>query len=287
MGTMQGMPLSETEGFVKALFYGNPKQGKTTAMAGAARLGKIVAVDIEGEGWLAGPLRKRGIPVENIIKFKATNYEEMEQVYWEIKGMFDDCYEAGTPELAPVAVCIDHLTDLQARLVTNARNRRMDKIAVPLRKKAAEGKREAQVALDELNLFKNEWDDYGVWTNQARQLMRMFRDLQCHVGFAAHYQTEYGVRVPALTEKFRVDLMGSFNMVLGCATMQLGKDEFGQDKIAYVAYTKEIDNWQGGDRFDVTRPIIVNPSFDRIIAAVQGKLDFDTDPEQQAFKNAL
>lgn len=281
MGTMQGTPLDETESFVKALYYGNPKQGKTTAMAGAARLGKIIAIDIEGQGWLAGPLRKRGIPVENIIKYTATSYTEIEQVYWEVKGMFDDCDKAGTPELAPVAVCIDHMTDLQARLIRQATLQRQAKVRKPLEVRAKTGSAEAAAALAEINPFITELQDYGVWTNQARHLMRMFRDLPCHVAFAAHYQTEYGVRVPALTEKFRVDLMGSLNMILGCVTMQAGDD------LAYVAYCREMDGWQAGDRFDVTKPVIVDPSFDRVIAAANGKLDFDTDLEQQAFKQAL
>lgn len=278
---MQGTSLDETEGFVKALYYGNPKQGKTTAMAGAARLGKIIAIDTEGQGWLAGPLRKRGIPVENIVKYTATSYEEMEQVYWEIKGMFDDADEAGNPELAPAAVCIDHMTDLEARLVRAATMKRLGKARKPLELKAKQGSAEAQAALDELNPFITELGDYGVWTNQARHLMRMYRDLPCHVAFAAHFRSDLGTRVPALTEKFRVDLMGSLNMILGCVTMQAGEDT------AYVAYCREMDGWQAGDRFDVTKPIIVNPSFDRVIAASQGKLDFDTDPEQQAFKQAL
>lgn len=279
--SIQGTSLSETEGFVKAIWFGNPKQGKTTAMAGAARLGKVVAIDTEGEGWLAKPLRDRGIPVENVIKYRATSFKEMEQVYWEVKGMFDDADESGDLELAPIAVNIDHMTDLEARLIADAREERLGRSIRPLRAKADKGSPEARAALEELNLFKNERDDYGVWTNQARKLMRMYRDLPCHVGFAAHFRTEAGVRVPSLTEKFRIDLMGSMNMILACTKMQAG------DATAYVAYSTEMDGWYAGDRFNVLKPLIVNPSFDRIIQAVEGKLDFDTDAEQQAFKLAL
>lgn len=281
MGTIQAETLDETEGFIKGLWFGNPKQRKTTYLAGAAKLGKIIAIDIEGQGWLKQPLRKRGIPVENITRYRATSFKEMEQVYWEIKGMFDDADETGNPELAPFAVAIDHMTDLEARLLTDARNDRLGRVIRPLEKKARLGSPEAQAALEDLNLFKNERDDYGVWTNQARHLMRMYRDLPCHVGFAAHFRTELGVKVPALTEKFRVDLMGSLNMVIGCTLMQAG------DTTAGVGYTIEQDGWYGGDRFDVLKPITVNPSFDRVILAAEGKLDLDTDPEQQAFKRAL
>jgi hypothetical protein len=279
MGTIRGTSLAETESYVKALYYGQDKAGKTTAMAGAAKLGQVIAIDIEGQGWLAQPLRKRGIPVENIMKFQATSYDEMEQVYWEIHGMFDDAATAGDP--GPVAVCIDHMSDLEARLLTDARNQRLNKVIRPLQKRADTGSIEAKTALEDINLFENTWDDYGVWTNQARHLMRMYRDLPCHVAFGAHYRTEVGARVPGLTEKFRVELMGSLNMILACTTLKAGDD------LAYVAYTKELGGWHGGDRFDCTKPIIVNPSFDRVIAASRGELDFDTDPQQQAFKRSL
>lgn len=282
MGTIQARSMNEFEGYVKGLWFGNPKQRKTTHLAGAARLGRMVAIDIEGEGWLKGPLRKRGIPVENIIKFgPVAHFSEMEQIYWEVKGMFDDADEQGKPELAPIAVAIDHMTDLEARLITDAREERLAKVIRPLEKKAQQGSIEAAAALQDLNLYKNERDDYGVWTNQARKLMRMYRDLPCHVGFAAQFRTELGVKVPSLTEKFRVDLMGSMNVVIGCTLMQAGGETAG------VGYTQEMQGWYGGDRFDVLKPLTVNPSFDRVIAAAEGKLDFDTDAEQQAFKRLL
>lgn len=273
--------MSDLEAYVKSIYFGNPKQGKTTAMAGAARLGKVIAIDTEGEGWLRKPLMDQGIPVENIVKYgPVTSYQDMEQIYWEVKGMFDDADDAGDPELAPFAVCVDHMTDLESTLLTEARQDRLGRVIRPLEKKAATSP-EARDALKDINLFKNERDDYGVWTNQAKHLMRLYRDLPCHVAFAAHFRTEGGQRVPSLTEKFRIDLMGSMNMILACTKMAAG------DQTAYVAYSTEMDGWYAGDRFNVLKPCIVNPSLDRVIMATQGKIDFDTDPAQVAFKQAL
>lgn len=267
------------EDYAKVLLFGNPKQGKTTAAAGAARLGKVVAIDTEGQGWLKAPLAKRGIPTDNIVKKTATSYEEMEACYWEIMRMFDD------PEVIdPLCVVVDHMTDLESRLLRAEVIRRTGKQRKPLEEKVArggEGAELAALALKDISPFVTEIRDYGVWTNQAKHLMRMYRDLPCHVVFVAHFRTDGGVRVPALTEKFRVDLMGSMNMILACTKMQAG------DHNAYVAYTREQDGWYAGDRFDVLKPIIVNPSMDRIIKSVTGELDWDTDPEQQAFKQAL
>jgi hypothetical protein len=270
---MEAQSLAESEEFVKGLWYGNPKQGKTTAAAGLARMGQIVAVDTEGQGWLKGPLRKRKIPVENITRFHATSYEQMEETYWEIQGMLDD----GVPLVGCV---IDHMTDLEARMIRDASQARIDKEKRKLepRLKVSE---EARADYASLNPFVTERGDYGVWTNQARKLMRMYRDLPMHVVFIAHFRTEMGVRVPSLTEKFRVDLMGSMNMVCGVTTQETSEG------LVYTGIFREIKQWFGGDRFDVTKPIVANPSLDRIVAAVRGELDFDTDDEQQAFKRAV
>jgi hypothetical protein len=267
------------EDYVKALMFGNPKQGKTTAAAGLARMGKVVAIDTEGQGWLKAPLTKRGIPTENIVKLPATSYEDMEDNYWKILAMFDD------PEVtSPVGVVVDHMTDLESRLIRAETIRRVGKLSKPLREKMVKGGQAgefAAAALKDLSPFVTEIQDYGVWTNQAKHIMRMYRDLPCHVVFVAHFRTEGGVRVPSLTEKFRVDLMGSMNMILACTKMKAGETE------EYVAYTREMDGWYAGDRFDVLKPVIVNPSMDRIVASVRGDLDWDTDPAQQAFKQAL
>lgn len=262
------------EDHVKALYFGNPKQGKTTAMAKAAHLGKIVAIDTEGVGWLKKPLSAHGVPVGNIIKFKATSYEDMEQIYWEIQGMLTDGVDLK-------AVCIDHMTDLEGRLLTTARADRISRDTKDLRKKAESGNEVAMAALAEVNHFKNDRDDYGVWTNQARALMRMYRDLPMHVAFAAHFRTEGGVKVPSMTEKFRIELMGSMNIVLACYKMEAGDQE------VYVAQSSEGNGWYAGDRFNCLRPIVVNPAFDRVILAATKGIDWDTDPEQQAFKRAL
>lgn len=267
---------------VKALLFGNPKQGKTTAAAGMARLGKIVAVDTEGQGWLKSPLQKRGIPVENIVKLPATSYEDMEDNYWKILAMFDD------PEvISPVGVVVDHMTDLESRLLRAETYRRVGKARKPLEKtiranpEGSEKRVVAESALKDLSPFVTEIQDYGVWTSQAKHIMRMYRDLPCHVVFIAHFRTEAGVKVPALTEKFRVDLMGSMNMILACYKLQAGDTE------AYVAQTQEGNGWYAGDRFDCLKHVIVNPSLDRVIASITGDLDWDTDPDQQAFKRAL
>lgn len=269
---MQGQSLDESKTFVKAIYYGNPKQGKTTAMAGASRLGQMVAVDIEGRGWYAPALRKRGVIPENITIFRAKSFADMEAIYWDIMGMVQD-------DIPLVACAVDHMTELEAVLLQDAREKRIAKAERKL--KEGTGSKEVREALaEELDPYTSERQDYGVWTNQGRKVMRMYRDLPMNVAFAAHFRTEMGVRVPALTEKFRNDLVGSMDMVIGCATMVVP----GDSNVEYVGYMREIKGWSGGDMFGVTPPVVVNPAFDRLIQAAAGELDFNTDPIQQAFK---
>lgn len=278
MPEVQGL---SDEDKIKAIFYGNPKQGKTIAAAKGAHCGKVIAIDTEGMGWLKRPMIKHGIPTDNIQKLTATSYDEMVENYWHIQSMFND-----PDTVDPFAVVIDHMTDLENRFLRAETLRRTSKLRRPLEAKVAAGGPGAELAaaaLQDINPWDTDWDDYGTWTNMAYHLVRMYRDLPCHVVFIAHMRESKkgGIRQPGVTEKFRQDFMGTMNLVLGFTKMQAG----GKD--AYVAYASELDGWYGGDRFDMLKPIMVNPSLDRLVAVLDYKLDLDTDPEQQAFKQAL
>lgn len=266
--------LAESSDFIKGLYYGPAKRRKTTYMAGAARLGKILAIDTEGNGWLKYPLRKRGIPLDNIVYRKATTYNDMEAIFWEMEPRV----ESG--EIT--AVMVDHLSDLEQRFIRAATMARQTKKSGLGR---VENFRSAQDLIAKgVNPFMTELGDYGVWTNQARHLMRLYRDLPCHVVFGAHYRIENGKWVPGLTEKFREELMGSLTLIVGADLHEFGTDD---EDIIGVGICREIGVWRGGDRIGITRPMTVNPSMDRLIMAIEGKIDFAQDIEQNEFKQRL
>lgn len=265
--------LADTDDHLKVLYYGPAKRFKTTYAAGAARLGKIFVVDTEGNGWLKRPLIDRGIPVENIIYRKATTYNEMEEHYWELDNMLN----VGQPI---VAAFVDHLSDLEQRFIRAATMGRQLRKAnlgnIPQFKQAR------KLIEQGVNPFQTELADYGVWTNQARHLMRLYRDAPCHVGFIAHQRIEMGQYVPGLTEKFREELMGSLNLIVGCDVV-----EFDDEQMYGVGVCRETGKWRGGDRIGITRPKTVRPSMDRLILALRGELDFANDSEQLEFKKML
>lgn len=263
---MQGENLAEMPPYLRVLYYGTQKQGKSSAMAGAARLGRIIAIDFEGYGWLASPLRELGVPVENITVFKPRTFKEVEKVYWTVRGMLDEGDNIQ-------AVCIDHMTELESILVRDAANER-------LARKLVKGEKDSRLKLapEEIDEYLTDISDYGKWTLQATKITRWFRDLPVHVAFGAHTRTEAGKKVPDLAEKYRNILAGSVHMV--CATHV----QPSPDGISYVGTFRETNGWQGGDRLNVTKAMVVNPSFDRLILAGRGELDFNTDPAQLAFK---
>lgn len=273
-----GDTLADSDDFIKGLYYGPAKRRKTTYMAGAARLctggQRILAIDTEGAGWLKHPLKTRGVPVDKIVYRRATSYNDMERIFWEMEPRV----ESG--EI--IAVNVDHLSDLEQRFIRAA-------VMARQTKKSGLGHIESFKSAEALiakgvNPFQTELGDYGVWTNQARHLMRLYRDLPCHVMFAAHYRIENGKWVPGLTEKFREELMGSLNLIVGADLHEFGSED---EDIIGIGVCRELGVWRGGDRVGITRPKTVNPSMDRLIMALQGKLDFTADPEQKEFKQRL
>lgn len=180
-----------------------------------------------------------------------------------------------------MGVCLDHMTELEAILVRDAAYERIErserKIGDPSIGTAKEQDAKSK-AIANLDPFLTDIADYGKWTHQARKLVRMYRDLPCHVAFGAHVRTDMGKLVPSLTEKARNDLAGSMNMVIATVQEDIG------DNVAYIGYLRSIKRYVGKDRFDVTRPIMAEPTMDRLVKLTTGELDAATDPVQAAFK---
>lgn len=273
-----GETMAETEDYLKGIYYGPAKRRKTTYAAKAAKLCKgkerVVHIDTEGAGLLAHPLRQQGVPLDHIIKKTATCYADMERIFWEIEPRV----ESGEIK----AVTIDHLSDLEKRFLRQAvLNRLANKNGLG---RIDEARLVRELVGKGLNPFKTELGDYGVWTDQARHLMRLYRDLPCHVMFIAHYRIENGQWVPGLTEKFREELMGSLNLIVGADLHSFSTDD---EDIVGIGVCRELGVWRGGDRVGITRPKTVNPSFDRLVMSLEGKLDFAADPEQKDFRDRL
>lgn len=262
--SVDSTPLAETEDFVKILYHGEPGTGKTTALAGLARLGKVYYVNAEA-GLKAKPLRRMGIPIENIEvypkKGESITFEGMENLFWSLKAMLED------DPTSLAGVLLDSLTEIQKKFLDNIVQKAVDK---------------ADGLGMERNRFQVERNEWGVNTEQMRLLIRQFRDLPCHVGMATQSRRDqdddgevsYG---PALTPALQGDVVGYCDIVIAT---QVEAREGGKD--LFFGQTRRVGKYTAKDRYGLLPRKLVTPSFDRVISYVAEELTSTDDPLQVA-----
>lgn len=257
-----GTALNTLSDIVRCMYYGDPGKGKTTAMAGMARLGKVKFFDAERR-LKPGPLRRLGIPIENIQVFNVTTYEQMLKDIETIANEIED----GEPI---VGVCWDSATETARILLENLVNTAASR---------------AQRAGKDRDPWKTFQEDYGDLTEQMRRIIRRLRDLEVHLAITClakrDNDEEGAVRIsPALTPAVQRDFLGYMDVV-GHARL-----EFVDEQEEYSILTRPIGRFEAKDSFGILPRTLVNPSFDRIVAYVNGELAASKDPVQQAAKAA-
>lgn len=250
--------LDQTTDLVRIMYYGDPGKGKTTAMAGMARLGKVIYIDAERR-LKPGPLRRLGIPIENIEVFTDVSYPSLEALAFELSDRI-----AGGEEI--VGVCWDSVTETGRILLQTL-------VDASVESTLRAGK--------ERSPWSTAIGDYGDMTEQMRRLIRRFRDLPVHLACSClpnrDTDEEGAVRIaPALTPAVLRDFLGYMDLVFH-TRMELvaGEEE-------YSVLTKPIGKWEAKDSFGVFPRVLVNPSFDRVMAYVNGDVTRENDPVQKA-----
>lgn len=253
--------LDSEEEWLNVMYYGEQGTGKTTALASLAHHGRIIFVNAEG-GLKARPLRKLGIPIENIEPMECTSFGQMEAFYWDVKERIEHDNDR------PFGVLFDSVTEMQKIFIekqvygrVNAAIRKATKLMI-----------EPDPA--HTNPFKIHLDDYGVMTEQMRMLLRRFRDLPCHTGFSSLAKRDVDetggdgegkavIYRPALTPAFGNDIRGYVDIVI--ATM-VARD--GQ----YIGLSRPQNRWQGKDRLNMLPPVMVDPTMDRLLQVLEDKV---------------
>lgn len=257
------MTLADENEFARVCLYGRFGTGKTTAMAHAAKLGKTVHIDAEHR-LKGGPLRRLGVPINNIEPFREISYDALDKLVWDVKGRLHD--EPGSV----AAIGIDAVDETVKLLVGEVLNDNTEKLI-------ARAEKRGEVV--EVNPYNVDLDMWGEMTEQVRRLLRHMRDLPCHLVFTSHERrvqdddgiVSYG---PAATPAVQADLMCYVDIV-GHTYLDGGH---------YVARFTPGTKYEAKDAFGVLPAVMVNPTMDRIVAYVREELTADTDSQQVAYE---
>lgn len=257
--------LTDVRETCNVLYYGDGGTGKSTDMAHMAKLGKIWVANAES-GFKARALKQFGIPLENIEVFpsegEVLSYDSLEAEWLRIREALNE-----DPD-AYIGTVWDSATEIHQALLGDAAKKGYDKAV-----RQGKDRDQSFVALE----------DYGIMTNQMRSLVRRFRDLPCHFAISALAKREQDddgsvAYIPQVTAKLGVDMVGWVDIV--CVT-QVQEYEDGGDP-EYRGLFRPAGKWRGKDRFKMLPKGIVDPTFDRIVAYVDGELTVDDDPVMEA-----
>jgi hypothetical protein len=255
--------LTDSRDPLRILYYGDGGTGKTVSMCGMAHLGPILVINAEN-GLKLRALRNQGVPVENIELWPPPGepilYSTLEEEWLRIRELLH------TEPDAYAGVVIDSVTELTIRL--------LDEVRTAANAKAQRTGR----ARDEWSI---ELADYGVMTEQVRWLMRRFTDLPCHLAMSAlarrdqdhDGQVAYG---PAVTPALQINLRGWMDLVCWTSVGVVGDEE------EYRGCFRHHGKYEAKDRYDATPKWLIDPSFDRVLAYVNGELTDSEDERQQA-----
>lgn len=261
--------LDDGDDFVRVCYYGEPGSGKTTAVAGAAHLGRVLVANVE-EGLYAAPLRKLGIPVKNVIPQSNTSFDSLLKLAEVLRSDLADRADSWA------ALAVDTCTELADQWLANE---------VDLRVSKERRKAEAQGEEYTKKEFNAERDDYGVITQQFRRVLRAYADLPLHVAYTAHVRRDvdeddgtvrYG---PDIFPKMQAALMGHVSILIW--TRVVGEYEDGRP--IHVGQTRGTGKYKSKDRLNALPRTLVAPSLERVVGYVNGELEETSDPLQKEF----
>lgn len=265
------VPLEDEEEFLNAVFYGREGSGKSTSLARMTALpgtGKVLVVNAEG-GLKVKALRKHGVDTSQIAvwpnkaKGEKVSFQGLDMLHRRILA------DLQRDPTSWKGVGLDSATDIFTAILDHVQAKRVHKLKMA-------GK---DVDEDFVDI-----SDYGTMSKMFRDIVRKFRDLPCHVVITALERRDvdkdtgkpqYG---PAVTPGLMTDLLGYADVVLMCKAA----DEDGP----FRALTRANSRYRAKDRFDVLPRVMAEPTFDRIMAYVEGTLTEDTDPFQDDLGSA-
>ena len=251
-----GTPLSELQQPLKVLLYGRHGTGKTTAAVESSSQGPVLVIDAEG-GLMPSALEQHGANTNNITVWPPRGTRLTAKMLSELHRDLTAAL-ADNPN-ALHAIVFDSITEIHHLLRENASQERIDG---------------SRVVVDPDYVDR---DDYNKMTTQLRRIIRLFRDLPCHIVFTALERSEESGEIrPALSPALATDLMGYVDLV-GRVAMFQGMS------VARFQPTNQIN---AKDRSGKLPEIVARPTLTRLDAIMCGKIDLPADEDQLAFLEA-
>jgi hypothetical protein len=261
--------LADEAEFLKILFYGDYGAGKTTSMAYMSKLGVIKWIRTD-KGIRPRRLTALGLDISRIEPVDNFEPITLEKSITEWRELL-----AADPG-ALAGVCLDTGTELLARRIEVY-------VDQDWRKARIAAKRD-HVAIDPLDRYisGDVRDQYKGASQEIRRMTRALHDLPCHVAIACQMRFEAGQFTPDLSPAIRGDMIGYAGIVI---RLQVEGDMAGDPLV--VGYPRPDATHVAKDQYGMLPSRLAYPTFDRVLAYVQGDLDKDTDPTQLAYKALL
>lgn len=263
------MPLNSERDFVRICYYGNPGCGKTTAVAHAAKLGRVAALLTEN-GMHSRPLTRLNVPTDQIEPIRAVEFKDIREALYRVRVDLHDDADAWS------GVVFDSATELARVWLESIVDAKYDKD-----RKLAEAKGQEYDG----NRFFVSRDYYGQITQQWQRVLRDLSDLQCHAAFTAHVRRDvdeddgsvrYG---PDLPPAMQANLMGQVSMLI----YMKEAGTYPDGRTVRIGYSHNSGKFTTKDRLAALPRALAFPTLDRVVSYVDGELTEENDPVQQEF----
>lgn len=270
-------PLDDTTDTYNFCFWGAEGGGKTTALASAVAAApegsKVLIVNAEG-GVKKKALQRRGIDTSKLVIYP--NPETTEQI---TRAGLDRVYRRVASDLARdpnswFAVGWDSATEVHEKIVNQVSDNRLARAKARIEKAGGEAE------FDEYDEFFTDRDDYGTMSKMVKDLLRKFRDLNCHFIVTALERRDVDEKTSKVTYGPAVT-PGLQNALLGYTDVNLYFKKADEDG-PFRALVSGIASYRTKDRMGGLPKVLADPSFERILGYTNGDLEEATDELQKA-----
>lgn len=265
--------LADIQHFYRGMYYSDPGGGKTTAIAAAAKLGKVVYIDADG-GLKAKALKRHGIPVSNIEPVTDVSYSGLTNLHQELLLRLADGEEI-------FALAWDTTSKSQEAFLDEVMPRSLEKSQRKAMRSGADYERSE---------FEVYLEDRGEVVEMMKKLLRRFHGLDLHLLLGAHQRRDVDAETskvaigPGLSPSVAASFAGWMDFIVHCRTELFADDESLSkwDGMEFMGVTRPDGRFVAKDRFGILPMRMINPGFDRIYSYLEGEIERSKDPLQNA-----